>query len=161
MAPRATNGGAFESEEYATNDVQQDHVLFDGSTDEAVTAQFVLPDSWDLGTLKVKIYWDGSASMSAADTIEFEISATAQNDSSAVDTAFASPVTITDDLITIGDRHISAASSALTVQGTPALGCMIVAQILRDVSAETVPEDAKLGGISIQWKKKTTAVAAW
>lgn len=161
MAPRATNGGSFDSEEYATNDVQQDHILFDGSTDEAVTAQFVLPDSWDLGTVKIKFYWDGSTGMSAADTVELEISGVAQADSAAIDTAFASPVTITDDLITLGDRHISAASSALTIQGTPTLGCMIVLQILRDVSVETVPEDVKLAGISIQWKKATAAVSAW
>ena len=161
MAPRETNGAAFSSKEFTTNDVQVDTMLFDGATDEAATFQIMMPDAWDLGTLKIKVFWTGTTGMSENDTIELEISARAFSNDDAIDTAFSSPVTITDNLIAIGDNHVTAASSALTVQGTPALGDMILFQILRDISVAPVPEDLTLIGIAIQWRELTTATAVW
>lgn len=163
FAPRTTNGAEFNSEEYATNDIQVDTALFDGATGEAVFSQIVMPDEWNRGTVKVKIYWDGSAGASAADGVAWDISAGALSDDDAIDAALGTAQTVTDSVIAVGDVHITSATAALTIGGSPALGDFVLWRVARDPAnaGDTMAEDAKLLGVLIQYAESATEPSAW
>jgi hypothetical protein len=68
-----------------------------------------------------------------------------------LDTAFGSAQTVTDTLIATDDMHITSATSAVTIGGTPAANTPILFQIYRDADAggDTLSSDARLLGVEI------------
>ena len=161
MLPTVTNGAAAGTEELATNDVMVDYFAFDTSTDEKVQFKMVMPEQWDNGTIKAKFYW--KTSNTDTGNVAWFIQAVAHADSAVLDTAFGTAVTATADAGsgTDNDLHITAASAAMTVDGSPAEGEMVLFQIYRDVSADNYNADAHLLGVNLQYKETTTASAAW
>ena len=161
MTSRTTNGAEFVSEEYPTNDIRLDLLLFDSVTEEGAQFAVVMPDQWDGGTVKVKVYWDAATGATAADTVSWKVNGGTLSNDDPIDTALGTQVTINDIVIAVGDVHVSPTSSALTITGTPALGDLIIFQVVRNVAGtDDMTEDAKLIGISIQYLK-TTDAAAW
>ena len=137
-----------------------DQYKFDPSTDEAIQAKIKMPDAWDRGTIKVKFYWDVDTSGSG--TVTWGAKAGALSDNDAIDSAlWGGAVTKTDTVITVGDLHISDATSALTVGGSPALDDLIWFEVYRDVSADSCAQDAKLLGVLIQYREDTSNSTAW
>jgi hypothetical protein len=163
MVPRKTNGAFPYTEEYATNDVVIDYYLFDSATEEGVQFKLAFPDSWDLGTIKAKFFWDAATGASASDGVTWGISARAVSNDDAIDAAFAASVDTDDVVIAVGDVHVSAASGAVTVSGTPVLGDLILFEVTRVVgdAQDDMAEDAKLLGVQLQYTELTTAPAAW
>lgn len=163
MAARETNGAEAATEEYATNDVMSDHYLFDGATEEGVQFRFALPDSWDRSTIKAKVFWDAATGASASDGVTWGVAAQALSNDDAIDNAFPSSVDTDDTVIAVGDLHVTAASSAITVSGTPALGDLILFEITRVVgdANDDMTEDAKLLGIQIQYGNVISNSTAW
>ncbi len=162
MVSRTTNGAATATEEYATNDVMSDHFLFDTTTEEGVQFRLVLPDTWDLGTVKAKVYWDAATGASASDTVEWGVAGGSYANDDAIDAALGTPVTINDVVIAVGDLHVSPASGSMTIAGTPALGDLCVFEVTRQVAGtDDMAEDAKLLGVAIQYKELVTASAVW
>ena len=163
MVPTVTNGAAAGTEELATNDVMVDYFAFDTSTDEKVQFKIVMPEQWDGGTIKAKFYWK-SSNTDTGDVAWF-IQAVAHADSGALDTAFGTAVSVAsaDDvgLGTDNDLHITGATTAMTVAGSPAEGEMVMFQIYRDVSADNYNADAHLLGVNLQYRESATASAAW
>jgi hypothetical protein len=72
-------------------------------------------------------------------------------DDDALDTAFGTAQTVTDTLLAADDMHISAATSAVTIGGTPAANRPIQFQVYRDADAggDTLAVDARLLGVEI------------
>lgn len=163
MVPRATNGAAVASEEYATNDVMSDHYLFDSITEEGVQFKLTMPDAWNRGTIKARFFWDAATGASASDGVTWGLAARAASNDDAIDTAFSASVDTDDTVIAVGDLHVSAASAAVTVSGTPALGDMVWFEITRVVSDtnDDMAEDAKLLGIQVQYTESPAAVSGW
>lgn len=163
MVARTTNGAASSSEEYATNDVIVDSFLFDGATEEGVQFKVAMPDNWDLSTIKVKFFWDAATGASASDGVTFGISAQAIANDGVIDNAFGASVDTDDVVLAVGDLHVSPASSAITVSGTPAIGKMTWFEVTRVVgdAQDTMTEDAKLLGVQIQYGTLQTNVAIW
>ena len=163
MVPRTTNGAAAATEEYATNDIMSDHLLFDGAAEEGAQFRLMLPDEWDLGTVKAKFFWDAASGASASDGVTWGIAAQALSNDDAIDNAFGSSVDTDDTVIAVGDLHVSAASSAITISGTPALGDMILFEVTRVVgdANDDMTEDAKLLGVAIQYQESSTEPSAW
>jgi hypothetical protein len=164
MTPRETNGPKTVTNEYATNDHTIDVMAFDGSTEEFATFPFVMPSTWDRGTIKFKAYWaPGDSAASASDTVEWELSAVAVGDDGAIDTATGTGQVISDTVLAgvEGDLHISGASPAITVGGSPALGDILIFTVSRNVSGtDDMTEDAWLFGIVLEIKHDNT-VSAW
>ena len=163
MKSRATNGAEASGEEYATNDINVDYFLFAGGTaNEAAQFKIAMPGSWDNGTIKVKFYWDAASGASAADGVVWGISAGALADNDAIDTALGTQVHVDDVVIAVGDMHITAATAAVTVAGTPAVDDMVVFEVerLQDDVNDDMTEDAKLLGVKIQFTK-TRGATAW
>lgn len=164
MVPRTTDGAEAATEEYATNDIMSDHYLFDGATtNEGVQFKMMMPDEWDGSTIKVKVFWDAASGASASDGVVWSISAGAISNDDAIDAVLGTAQTVTDTVIAVGDLHVSAATSALTVGGTPALGDLIWFEVerLQDNGSDTMAEDAKLLGIAIQYAESATEPSSW
>jgi hypothetical protein len=162
MVPCTTNGAAASTEEYGTNDIDLDILAFDtGATEERAQFTLVMPETWDRSTVKVKFFWGNATGASAADTVEWGIKAGALSNDDAIDAALGGAVVITDTVIADGDLHVTSATPALTVGGTPALGDLIQFEVYRNTDGtDDMAEDAWLIGCWIQFLK-TNTVSAW
>ena len=163
MAPRTTNGAEAATDEYATNDIISDHYLFDGLTEEGVQFKVAMPDAWNRGTIKAKFFWDGATGATASDGVTWGIAAQARSNDDAIDNAFAASVDTDDTLTVVGDLHVTAASAAITVSNTPAIGDLVWFEVTRVVgdTNDTMAEDAKLLGVQIQYTEGSTEPTAW
>ena len=164
MAPLSTNGAAFSSNEYATNDVMVDYYAFDTTTEEYVAVNIVMPEAWDRSTIKAKFFWSSASGSSENDTVEWQIAGQAISNDDPLDVAMGDAGEVISDAVTAGtngDLMITAATPAVTVGGTPALGDLVHFKFSRNVGGtDVMSEDGWLFGIWIQFKK-TNTVSAW
>jgi hypothetical protein len=159
-----TDPAASGKNEYGTNDIELEYFAFDGgATEERIQFKRVMPPDWDRSTIKVKFLWSSATGSTAADTVEWGIKAGSLGDDDAIDTALGTAQVISDALIASNgtDMQVTAATPALTVEGTPALGDMIVFEVYRNTDGtDDMVEDAWLFGVLIQYQA-TQTVAAW
>ena len=158
LVARTTNGAATATEEYATNDVMSDHFLFDGATEEGVQFRFHLPSDWDGNAVNAKFYWDAATGATAGDGVTWGIAMQAFQNDDALDNAFGTSVDTDDTVTAVGDLHVTALSTDITIAGSPSAGDLVIAEITRVVgdANDTMTEDAKLVGVTIHY----TATAA-
>ena len=153
MVPRTTNGATSSTTELATNDIMYDSMDFDTATEQGVGFWIRLPAEWDASTVKLKADWTAA---SGSGTVKWDFAARAYADSDALDQALGTEQGSTDTLITANDQHLSPATSALTIGGTPVAGEPIYFQVARDVATDTLGVDAQLIGVVLQYKESTT-----
>jgi hypothetical protein len=140
-----------------------DYLAFDGATDEAAMFSFSIED-WDLGTIKAKFVW-GASSEDNAQTCVWCLTCYAVSDGDTYDVALtggpqcAAADALGADSWSALKQHITAATGALTVQGTPAAGDVVYCKVYRDVSEDDYEHDAWLFGIKIEYGKVTPT--AW
>jgi hypothetical protein len=148
--PRTTTGAGVDSRELATNRTNYDELLFDAGTDEFAQALFILPNNYNNGTITARFYW--TASTGSGDVV-FGIQGRAYANDDSLDTAFGTAQTVTDTLIATDDMHITSATSAVTIGGTPSANTPILFQIYRDADAggDTLSSDARLLGVEISY----------
>lgn len=170
MSPMTTNGAQAGIYEYTTNDTVQSYYAFDGTTEEQVSISFPFLEGWDRSTIKARFYWSSDTGSTAGDTVEWEIALTAISNSDALDVAWGGSQVISDTLLANSgaDLQITAATPAITVQGTPALRDMVTIKVSRNVAGtDNMVEDAWLFGVWIQINctmpdaSGTNAIAAW
>lgn len=166
ITPTTTDGADTEIHEYPSNDMNHEVLLYDGlAQDEHADFDIVLPDSWDLGTLKFKVYWsNGHADANTDEYVEFFLAAGARSNDDALDATLGSAINVEDQLISDDDLHVTGASAALTIGGTPILGDMIHFKLSRDYDHDgggtAMDVDARVFGVLIQYKKNV-ATALW
>lgn len=170
MVPTATNGATAGTNEYATNDIIRAYYAFDGTTEQFVGFDVVMPEGWNRSTIKAKFYWSSATSSSSGDTVEWEIGGIALSDSDVLDTAIGTAQVKSDALTANNgtDLQITAATDAITVGGTPALGDLTHFKVSRNVGGtDDMTEDAWLFGVLIQIAETfpdysgTNAIVAW
>lgn len=159
--PRTTGGcAAIAQAELATNLENYLYLAFDQTTNEY--AQFVisLPDNWNNGTVKARIYWTAATGTGA---VIWGLQGVAFSDNNNMDTAFGTAQTVTDTLLTVQYNHISPTTAAITIGNTPAMGDLIYFQVYRDAAAggDTLNADALLLGVKLQYTETTYAITAW
>ena len=154
MIELTTNGALFSTNEYATNDIMFDYFAFDGATEKYVAFNIAMPEGWDRGTIKAKFYWaPGDSACTAGDTVEWELAGGALSDDDAIDAALGTSQVISDTVLVgkDGDLHITSATSAITVGGTPALEDLTHFKGSRNVAGtDDMTEDAWLFGVMLQ-----------
>lgn len=148
MFGATTSGAAGGQYESSTNKVNVRVLDFDTSSDEYACFNVPAPNYWDLSTITAQFHWT-SAGGTPAQTVTWAIQALARSNDDALDTAYGTAVTVADTLIATNDEHISSATSAITVGGTPAKGDMLYFRIYRDVSEDDMSGDARLLGVRI------------
>lgn len=143
-----TNGAAEGTIETTTNAVIIPTKDFDASTDEYIQWAVIMPDTWDASTVTAVFHW--SAASGSGDVI-FGLQAVAFQNDSALDAAFGTAQTVTDTLLTAEDLHITSATSAITIAGSPSAGDLVVFRAYRDANAggDTLAVDAQLIGITL------------
>lgn len=148
-----SGGPSSANTHFVANDLYIKHFAFDGTTEEYVNFVRAFPEGWDRGTIKAKFYWLPSTGCSAGDTVEWEICAQAISNDDDMSGAFGTSQVISDTVLAgeNTDLHITAATPAITIGGTPALGDLIAFQISRNVGGtDDMTEDARLYGVLLQ-----------
>jgi hypothetical protein len=164
FTPTTTNGATKGSNEYATNDIMAEYLVFSGSTEQFACLNLAMPPEWDRGSIKAKFYWaPGDAACTAGDTVEWEIAGGALSDGDTIDAALGTAQVISDTVLAGKNAalHISGATPALTIGGSPALGDLIPLKISRNVSGtDDMTEVAWLFGLVLEYSV-SNAVTAW
>jgi hypothetical protein len=143
--------------ETTTNDITYDAMDFDQTTSEGACFQMSLPQSWNGSTVKAKFYWTAAA---GTGTVTWSLKGGSLADDDALDTAYGTARAVTDTLIATGDLHVTAATAAITIAGTPAVDDWLYFEVFRDV-ADTLTADARLIGIKLQYTETITEPTAW
>jgi hypothetical protein len=146
--PKTTSGCGVDSRETTTNDQNFDELLFDAASDELADALVILPNNYNNGTITARFYWTAA---SGSGGVAWAIQGRAFANDDALDTAAGTAQLVTDTLIAADDMHVTSATSAVTIGGTPAANTPIQLTIYRDVSdaADTLAVDARLLGVEI------------
>lgn len=147
--PRTTNGCGVDSREIgSTNRQNFDELLFDAAMLEYAQALHILPSTYNNSTITVRFYWTAS---SGSGGVVWGIQGRALADDDALDIAFGTAQTVTDTLLATNDMHITSATSAVTLGGTPAANRPIQFQLYRDATnaSDTLAVDARLLGVEI------------
>jgi hypothetical protein len=149
IIPKSTNGAGVNSSETATQKKNYDSLDFDaGSTSEGGDITLALPDNYTGGTITARFYWTAD---SGSGTVIWQIQARSLEDGIALDAAGGTSQTVTDTLLTAGAMHISPATSAVTIAGTPAARTPITFSISRNSAADTLAVDARLIGVELDY----------
>ncbi len=147
--PRTTGGCGVDSREVgATNRANVDELLFDTGTEEFAQALVVMPSNYNNSTLTARFYWSAA---SGSGGVAWGLSGRAYGDDDALDQASGTRIAVTDTFITANDVHVTSATGAVTIDGTPAANKAINFQISRVVgdAADTLGVDARLLGVEI------------
>jgi hypothetical protein len=164
MIPCTTNGAESGTYEYPTNDIDMDYMAMDaGATKERKQFKTVLPENWDRGTVKAKVYWTSATGSTAGDTVEFAVKAGARNDGDPIDVALGTAQIISDVLLADngGAMQITGATPAITIAGTPGLNALIIFEVYRNTDGtDDMAEDAWPVGLLVQFKVNQS-ITAW
>lgn len=162
MVPSTTNGATTSTSELATNKQTIDGFDFDAATEQYTDFKVVFPDEWDRSTIKAKVYWSNGETSGTGDVV-WGLKAVACSNDDALDASFGTAVEVTDTALTDGDAMVTAATGALTVGGTPALGDLVQFRAYRKAAdgADTYDKKARLLGVVIQYAESTTEASAW
>lgn len=150
MYARSTSGAASGSSETSSNKVMVQTFDFDAASDEFVQFQLPMPKSWNEGTITAEFLWSHPSTTTNFDVV-WGIQGLAVGNDDALDAAFGTAQTVTDTGGTTDDLYITAATSAVTIAGTPAAGDMVIFQVYRDADngSDTLAVDARLHGVRI------------
>jgi len=109
-----------------------------------------MPKSWNAGTLVCQFVW--SATGTTANTVLWAIAATSLGNDEVLTTAFATPTSpAADTNSTTADDLMISAEVTVTVGSTPTAEDFVIFEVSRDVSGDTLAEDARLHGIKIHY----------
>jgi hypothetical protein len=146
--PRTTTGCGVDSRELATNLTNYDELLFDPATNEFAQALHILPSNYNNSTITARFYWTSST---GSGSVVWGLQGRAYADGDSLDQSFGTAQTVTDTLITTNSMHVTSATSAITIAGTPAANRPILFQIYRDATAggDTLASDARFLGVEI------------
>ena len=151
MRPTVSNGCASITDIETTAGNPDLQVLdFDATADEHAQFQIAFPKSWNEGTITFQVYWTTIAA--DTDGVAWGLQGVAVSDNDTIDVAYGTAVVVTDDALGAAeDLCVSAESSAVTIDGTPAVNDICYFRIFRDVSDanDDMTEDARLIGVRI------------
>jgi hypothetical protein len=107
-----------------------------------------MPSNYNNGTITARFYWTAA---SGSGGVAWAIQGRAFANDDALDTTAGTAQLVTDTLIAADDMHVTSATSAVTIGGTPAANTPIQFSIYRDVSdaADDLAVDARLLGVEI------------
>lgn len=145
MWPKTTNGCAdLAKTQIATSEVNIQSLDFDQTTQEFASFQIVLPRNWNNGTVFAKFYW--TATGSPTGDVEWGIAAGAYSDGDALTAALGTAQVITDTFLANDQIHITSATPAITVAGSPQDGDFVFFRVSRNPAnaGDTLTADAKL-----------------
>jgi hypothetical protein len=159
MRPASTNGCAAITDVETTATRPDMQVLdFDSSTQEYAQFSVAMPKSWNEGTVTAQFYWTHATAVST--DVIWGIQGLCVSDNDTIDTTYGTAQTVTDTFHnTAEDLAVTAATSAITLAGSPAAGDLAFFQVYRDADAggdTTNSTDARLIGVKINYTTNAT-----
>lgn len=150
MVSRTTNGAAAGTVETTTNKVMLSTLDFDTTTQEFAQFSIRMPKSWNEGTVTASFAWS-HASTTTNFGVAWAIEGVAISDGDAGDAAFGTAQQVADTGGTTNTLYVTAATSAVTIAGTPAAEDWVVFQVKRVPAdaADTMAIDARLHGVTL------------
>ncbi len=148
MWPTNTNGCLQKKREVATSLINIQYLEFSATVEKYCNFQISMPRNWNNGTITAVFYW--TAQSSSGDVI-WGLQGGAYSNDDPLTTALGTAQEVTDTLTATNDLCISAATSAITIAGTPADSDLIFLQAYRKAAAggDTLGAVAELLGIRI------------
>jgi GTPase involved in cell partitioning and DNA repair len=133
---------------------------FDDTTSEKVQTTVAMPDEWNRSTVKAKVYW---TTASGTGGVTWGVTMGAASDDDALGAIPGTEVTVDDTRLADNDLHVTAATGAITVGGSPALGDLVLLQVARKPAAanDTKTGDARFLGVMIQYLEGSTEGSSW
>lgn len=151
--PRSTSGAGVDSREIgATNRTNWDEVLFDTTTQEFCQATVVMPSNYNNNTISARFYWSCSTAPSGSNNgIVMGIRGRAFGDNVTLDAAMGAGQTVADTVQTLNFMHVTSATPAVTIDGTPAANKAVQFEIYRapSDSLDNYGFDVRLLGVEI------------
>lgn len=156
MVARTTNGAATGTVETTTNKNMIKTLDFDATTAEYAQFSINMPKGWDEGTVTAAFVWSHAATTTNFG-VAWELAGVAVSDDDALDVAFGTAGTVTDTGGTTNDCYITAATSAITIAGTPAVNDLVMFQVNRAPAngSDTMAIDARLHGVRLMYSINT------
>ena len=158
----SVSGGCAPLALIATAANQPDLSTLDFDTTTAEYAQFWIrmPKGWDYGTITAKFLW----SHAATDTnfgVAWSLQGVAVANDGTMAVNYGTKQTAVDTGGTTNDLYVSSATSAITIDGTPADDKMLAFRVERTVGdgGDTMAIDARLHGVVIFWTRNTATDA--
>ncbi|MDH7487521.1 MAG: hypothetical protein QHJ81_14755 [Anaerolineae bacterium] len=139
---------------FATNNVDLQLADFDPATAEYMQWTVVMPFNWNGGTVTARFYW--LANDTTTNSVVWGLAGRSYCDSDAIDQEWGTAKTVTDANGGAANQlRISAATSAITLAGTPLPGELVQFRAFRDATnaADTLTADARLIGVLITYTK--------
>ncbi len=156
MLSAVTNGPAAGTLETTTNQINYEVLDFDDGADEYAHFNVAFPKSWNLGTVTFQVWWSSTAT--DTDGVAWGLQGVAVSDNVTADTAFGTPVVITDNAqLTAGEVYVTPESTAVTISNAPADADICYFRVFRDIDdpADVHEEDARLIGIKLFFTEDT------
>lgn len=136
-----------------------DAYAFDATTEEALYFSFQIPDDYNGGVFRWRVDWDAVAT--ASGTAVFGLSGGSFGDSDALSTALGTERTITDTLLTVGDRHKSPNDgTGITLAGSPVAGDWAKLKLVVKTSG-TIAVDVLFLNLQLQYQTKAQKTLVW
>lgn len=156
MVARTTNGAASGTVETTTNKNMIKTLDFDATTAEYAQFSINMPKGWDEGTITAAFVWSHAATATNFG-VAWELAGVAVSDDDALDVAFGTAQTVTDTGGTTNDAYITAATSAITIAGSPAANDLVMFQVNRAPAngSDTMAIDARLHGVRLMYSINT------
>lgn len=149
--PLNTGGCAANTKvESSTNKINYYVLDFDKTTSEAAAWTVVMPDNYDGGTVTAVFYWTATSSSGG---VVWALAGRSYINDDAIDQAQGTIQQITDTLIATGDVHVTSATPAITIAGTPAGGCLVQFRVTRLPADgdDTLAADARLIAVKVEY----------
>jgi len=151
--PTLTNGAADSAQiEMGTNKNVYDYLAFDASSIEYAYANVPMPSDWDASTVTATFYWLHPATATNFGVV-WGLQGVAMANDDPLDVAQGTVQTVADTGGTTSDLYISAATSAMTIAGSPAAGEYVQFRVQRTATdgSDTMTVDAYLLGALITY----------
>lgn len=121
---------------------------FDKDSDEHAILSLMMPRKWNRSTITFQVHW--TCQGASTSTVQWALAGVAVGDGQSLDVAQGAFVGLNDAAQNMADAlHVTAESGSVTIAGSPADGDLITLDIMRDVSADSLAEDAYLLGVMI------------
>ncbi|MHC4687382.1 MAG: hypothetical protein ACYTEW_24200 [Planctomycetota bacterium] len=111
-----------------------------------------MPSDYDGGTVTGVVYWTVTGG-GAAETIRWALQGRAYANDEAIDQAWGTAQTVDDTWIANNDVHVTAATAAITLAGTPAASEMVQFRAYCDAANSDLSSDGLLIGIRVTFTR--------
>lgn len=151
--PRITGGAGSITEETLIHLQNFRFLTFDAGSNEYAQAVVVLPDNYNFGNLKARVYWSASGPLGGSNNVVWALHGRAFADSDLIDQGYGTASNVVDTVTATipDDIMVTNEIGPFTLAGIVGAHRLVQLQLFRDAAnaADTYAHDAKLIGVEL------------